>query len=118
MRTRPRSRTAGTAGRTSGPSDHQASADCLQERPPAEDPIDLSTSRLEAFSDGFFAVIITILALELRPPAGLPRLRDFLRWLVRSGQPVYGEIIEQVIDVDRAEDVALAETLALAGRVS
>jgi hypothetical protein len=55
---------------------------------------------------------------ELRPPAGLPRLRDFLRWLVLSGEPVYGEIIEQVIDVDRAEDVALAETLALAGRVS
>jgi NDP-sugar pyrophosphorylase family protein len=77
---------------------------------------------------------------ELSPPAGLlesmgaprsagpqprdalqrahPRLRDFLRWLVRSGEPVYGEIIEQVIDVDRAEDVALAETLALAGRVS
>jgi NDP-sugar pyrophosphorylase family protein len=47
-----------------------------------------------------------------------PRLRDFLRWLVRSGEPVYAEIIEQVIDVDRAEDVALAETLALAGRVS
>lgn len=54
----------------------------------------------------------------LRPPAGLARLRDFLRWLVRSGEPVYGEIIEQVVDVDRAEDVALAETLALAGRVS
>lgn len=54
----------------------------------------------------------------LRPPAGLPRLRDFLRWLVQAGEPVYGEIIEQVIDVDRAEDVALAETLALAGRVS
>jgi NDP-sugar pyrophosphorylase family protein len=57
-----------------------------------------------------------------RPRDGLPRehprLRDFLRWLVRSGEPVYGEIIEQVIDVDRAEDVALAETLALAGRVS
>jgi len=54
----------------------------------------------------------------LRPPAGLPRLRDFLRWLVRSGAPVYAETIENVIDVDRAEDVALAETLALAGRVS
>ena len=54
----------------------------------------------------------------LRPPAGLARLRDFLGWLVRSGEPVYGEIIEQVIDVDRAEDVELAETLALAGRVS
>ncbi len=52
------------------------------------------------------------------PPPGLGRLRDFLQWLARSGAPVYGEIIEQVVDVDRAEDVALAETLALAGRVS
>jgi hypothetical protein len=41
-----------------------------------------------------------------------------LQWLVRSGEPVYGEIIERVVDVDRASDVALAETLALAGRVS
>src|SRR5581483_6072544 len=28
------------------------------------------TSRIEAFSDGVFAVIITIMVLELRPPAG------------------------------------------------
>jgi len=54
----------------------------------------------------------------LTPPAGLGRLRDFLQWLARSGAPLYGEIIEQVVDVDRADDVALAETLALAGRVS
>ncbi len=50
--------------------------------------------------------------------AGGDRLRDFLQWLARSGAPLYGEIIEQVVDVDRADDVALAETLALAGRVS
>jgi NDP-sugar pyrophosphorylase family protein len=55
---------------------------------------------------------------ELTPPPGLGRLREFLSWLVRSGAPVFGEIIEQVVDVDRADDVALAETLALAGRVS
>ena len=54
----------------------------------------------------------------LRVPAGLGRLREFLAWLARSGTPVYGEVIERVVDVDRAEDVALAETLALAGRVS
>ena len=54
----------------------------------------------------------------LRVPAGLGRLREFLAWLARSGAPVYGEVIERVVDVDRAEDVALAETLALAGRVS
>jgi hypothetical protein len=51
-------------------------------------------------------------------PARLGRLRDFLRWLARSGAPIYGEIIEQVVDVDRAADVALAESLALASRVS
>ena len=55
---------------------------------------------------------------SLRAPAGLGRLREFLAWLARSGAPVYGEVIERVVDVDRAEDVALAETLALAGRVS
>ena len=55
---------------------------------------------------------------ELPPPPGLGRLREFLAWLVRSGAPVFGEVIEQVVDVDRADDVALAETLALAGRVS
>jgi len=54
----------------------------------------------------------------LRVPAGLGRLREFLAWLARSGTPVYGEVIERVVDVDRAEDVVLAETLALAGRVS
>jgi uncharacterized membrane protein len=42
----------------------------MDDETPGDDPIDLSTSRLEAFSDGFFAVIITILALELRPPEG------------------------------------------------
>jgi uncharacterized membrane protein len=35
------------------------------------------TSRVEAFSDGVFAVIITIMVLELRPPAGT-ELRSLL----------------------------------------
>ncbi|MBI2159511.1 MAG: hypothetical protein HYU25_03810, partial [Candidatus Rokubacteria bacterium] len=48
----------------------------------------------------------------------LGRLREFLAWLPHAGEPVYGEIIETVVDVDRADDVALAEALALAGRVS
>jgi uncharacterized membrane protein len=34
-----------------------------------EPPIDLSAGRLEAFSDAVMAVIITLLAFELRPPA-------------------------------------------------
>ncbi|MDE2179357.1 MAG: NTP transferase domain-containing protein [candidate division NC10 bacterium] len=44
-------------------------------------------------------------------PATLSRLRDFLIWMVDRGVPVYGVIIDQVIDVDRAEDLQLAETL-------
>ncbi len=45
------------------------------------------------------------------PPPGLARLRDFLSWLVASGEPVYAEIVPTVVDVDRASDVALAESL-------
>jgi NDP-sugar pyrophosphorylase family protein len=44
-------------------------------------------------------------------PPPLPRLRDFLGWLLREGEPVYAELIPAVVDVDRASDVALAEAL-------
>jgi len=52
------------------------------------------------------------------PPAGLGRLREYLGWLHRSGEPLYGEVMQTVVDVDRAEDVALAEALALTARRS
>jgi NDP-sugar pyrophosphorylase family protein len=48
----------------------------------------------------------------LPPPPGLGRLREFLAWLVARGEMVYGETIDQVVDVDRAADVALAEAMA------
>jgi hypothetical protein len=48
--------------------------------------------------------------------AGLGRLRDYLGWLVEHGEPVYGEVIETVVDVDRGLDVASAEALARAAR--
>jgi len=35
---------------------------------PARTPPEMSSARLEAFSDGVLAVIITIMVLELRPP--------------------------------------------------
>jgi NDP-sugar pyrophosphorylase family protein len=46
------------------------------------------------------------------PPLG--RLREFLRWLLEQGEPMYAETIETVVDVDRASDIALAEALAVA----
>jgi uncharacterized membrane protein len=38
--------------------------------PPAAPPREIGPARLEAFSDGVLAVIITIMVLELRPPPG------------------------------------------------
>jgi NDP-sugar pyrophosphorylase family protein len=43
------------------------------------------------------------------PTAGFDRLRDYLKWLVDEGQPVYGAILPLVFDIDRAHDVEAAE---------
>ncbi len=51
---------------------------------------------------------------QLSSMGGLGRLRDFLAHLVARGEPVYGVVIPNVVDVDRAEDVALAQTMARA----
>jgi hypothetical protein len=59
---------------------------------------------------GIYLVPERVRALE--PPADLGRLREFLAWLVRGGEMVYGETIERVVDVDRLADVALAESLS------
>ena len=42
----------------------------------------------------------------------LGRLREFLARLVTQGEPMYGVVVPNVVDVDRAEDVALAEAMA------
>jgi NDP-sugar pyrophosphorylase family protein len=49
---------------------------------------------------------------RMTPPAGLGRLRHFLAWLHAQRYPMCAEVIPTVIDVDRAEDVALAEALS------
>ena len=56
--------------------------------------------------------LVTERVRRLSPPPGVPRLRDFLAWLLRRGEPIYGISLPAVVDVDRAEDVALAEALA------
>ncbi len=49
---------------------------------------------------------------NLATPASLGRLREYLAWLVERGETVRGISIEEVVDVDRASDIALAESLA------
>ena len=48
---------------------------------------------------------------RLTPPPAVTRLRDFLAWLVERREPLYGVVLPAVVDVDRTEDVALAEAL-------
>jgi len=55
---------------------------------------------------------------RMRAPSGPGRLREFLAWLSTSGEPLYGEVIQTVVDVDRADDVARAEALALTAQSS
>jgi NDP-sugar pyrophosphorylase family protein len=45
------------------------------------------------------------------PPGACGRLRDFLAWLVRRGEPVYGVVLGAVVDVDTPDDVRHAERL-------
>jgi NDP-sugar pyrophosphorylase family protein len=43
------------------------------------------------------------------PMARFDRLRDYLKWLVEEGQPIYGVVLPLVFDIDRACDVEAAE---------
>jgi NDP-sugar pyrophosphorylase family protein len=43
------------------------------------------------------------------PAARFDRLRDYLKWLVDEGRPVYGVALPLVFDIDRARDVEAAE---------
>jgi NDP-sugar pyrophosphorylase family protein len=49
------------------------------------------------------------------PPARFERLRDYLKWLVDEGRPVYGVVLPLVFDVDRAHDVEAAEQAGFRG---
>ena len=43
------------------------------------------------------------------PRGSFDRLRDYLKWLVDEGRPVYGVVLPLVFDIDRARDVEAAE---------
>jgi len=51
-------------------------------------------------------------ARRLAGATGPTRLREYLAWLLAHDEPMYGEVIETVVDVDRGVDVASAEALA------
>lgn len=71
---------------------------------------ELGGPRGNVVTAGIYVVPERVRALS--PPAGLGRLREFLAWLVTSGEMVYGETIDRVVDVDRSADVHLAESIA------
>ena len=50
------------------------------------------------------------------PKVRFDRLRDYLKWLVEEGRPVYGVILPLVFDIDRARDVEAAEQAGLRWR--
>jgi hypothetical protein len=58
---------------------------------------------------GFY--VVSESARRLAPPTSLGRLREYLAWLCESGEPIRAFSIETAVDVDRPEDVRLAETL-------
>jgi uncharacterized membrane protein len=59
----------------------------MENKPSGAQPArDMSSTRLEGFSDGVLAVIITIIVLGLRPPAGADL--GALRCLI-PGLPIY-----------------------------
>jgi NDP-sugar pyrophosphorylase family protein len=51
-----------------------------------------------------------------QPSVRFERLRDYLKWLVDEGRPVYGVVLPLVFDIDRAHDVEAAEQAGFRGR--
>lgn len=67
----------------------------------------------DAVTAGIYVVPERVRRMQI--PSSLPRLRDFLAWLCKSGDPMQALSISKVVDVDRAEDLETAEALARAG---
>ncbi len=63
----------------------------------------------DAVTAGFY--VVSQHARSLAPPPGLGRLREYLAWLCASGEPIRALTIEKAVDIDRPEDIRLAESL-------
>ena len=75
------------------------------------DPRDNRVVRLGGAPAAHVTAGLYVLPAEHRLPssASFGRLREYLGWLVGQGRPVLGIALSQVFDVDRPEDVAMAE---------
>jgi len=63
----------------------------------------------DAVTAGIYAV--SERARAKTPPSSLGRLREYLGWLCEAGEPMRAVSIGKAVDVDRPEDVRLAEAL-------
>jgi uncharacterized membrane protein len=61
--------------------------------------IDRGTTRMEAFSDGFFAIVITLLVLDLRPPELPPEADYLLRGHVLALWPNFAAFLISFVNV-------------------
>ncbi|MEM9684062.1 MAG: hypothetical protein AAF942_12410, partial [Pseudomonadota bacterium] len=79
------------------------------------DPLSGRVSELGGASGDAITAGLYAIPPDLAFPTGIDftRLRDYLRWVVEDGRPVYGIPIPDVVDVDRNEDIAAAERLAV-----
>jgi 1L-myo-inositol 1-phosphate cytidylyltransferase len=64
----------------------------------------------DAVTAGIYVVAPNV--RNLHPPSELVRLREFLSWLCAGCHPLRALSIPRVVDVDRPEDVRLAEEMA------
>jgi NDP-sugar pyrophosphorylase family protein len=64
----------------------------------------------DAVTGGIYVFPAAVRRLGIPPELG--RLRDFLGWLAKSGAPIAAVDIPKVVDVDRAEDLAVAQEMA------
>ncbi|HEY1250146.1 MAG TPA: NDP-sugar synthase [Thermoanaerobaculia bacterium] len=69
----------------------------------------------DAVTAGIYVIPDRVRRMRIPDSSSLPRLRDFLAWLCKSGEPMQAIEVGKVVDVDRAEDLESAEELARAG---
>ncbi|HEX7252546.1 MAG TPA: NDP-sugar synthase [Thermoanaerobaculia bacterium] len=70
----------------------------------------------DAITAGIYVIPPRVRSLPI--PRRFDRLRDYLAWLCSDGHPVSGILIPRVVDVDRPEDLPIAEQLSAASSLA